>query len=100
MRGGKGERLEFADLHVSIPNIVVVVLQEDGTCPISETFVFPIFAVLEALFPVVTANFDLDDFLAIEPVLDVVAIGDNASVVPLPDGLQGFAFWSGDQFVE
>ena len=59
-----------------------------------------IFALLEALFPIIAADFELDDFCAIEPVLDLVALDVNAAVIPLADRLQWFVVRSRNQFVK
>ena len=61
---------------------------------------FGIFALLEALVPVVAADFDVDDLFTIEPMLDGVAVGEDTRMVPFADGVDWFAVGGSCEFVK
>src|SRR5258708_36313443 len=78
-----------ADLDIAIPDVVPVVLQIDpagfSRAVIAHRFEL---ALLDQRFPLVAAPFILDDFLAVEPVLDVITVDKDAALVPLADRLR------------
>src|SRR5262245_27143090 len=47
------------------------------------------FALGDSLLPVITPKLVLGDFLAVEPVLDVGAVDENAHVIPLAGWFYG-----------
>ena len=89
------EGLKFADFDILKPDGIQVVLEQDRACPIAKAFMLFILTFLETLLPIIAAVFDFDDFFAIEPVLDVITLGQDAALIPFADRLQWFAVGCG-----
>ena len=92
--------LEFFDEDVAEPDIVAVVLEEEGAGFGGEVFDLLVFAFCKAFVPVVAADFDFDDFDSVEPVFEVFAIGNDAGAVPFADWFEHFVVRTGDEVVE
>ena len=72
-----------ADLHAAIFDMVAVILQRD--VPLHRLAVVLHLLELAPLHqrgPCVARQFVLDDLLAIEPMLDVIAVGHDLALVP------------------
>src|SRR5690606_31905153 len=76
--------VQRADADVAVPHEVAVVLQADHALAVrAEAGLLGEFAGGHARVPVVAALLVLGDLDAVEPVLDVRAVGDDADLVPL-----------------
>src|SRR5262249_652860 len=79
--------LEHLDLDATEGHLVAVVLEVDlALLEGAELFPLPELAPGDAAVPVFAAQLVADDLLAVEPVLDVVAVDDDPRLVPLADG--------------
>jgi len=77
-----------------------VVLQEERAWFGGKGGVLAILALAEAIDPVGAAILDLDNFDAVEPVFEVLALGDDAGEIPFPHWLEHFVVGAGDEVVE
>lgn len=77
---------DLAEHDVPIHDIAAVILEVDGAGVGGEVFDILVFAFGEGCLPLVGADFDLHDELAVDPVLEGVADGEDAGGVPLGAG--------------
>ena len=74
--------MNFTDGDVFEPDFVTMILEEDlSCCDFAKLRVFVEFALLKRFFPFAGAGPNVENEFAVEPVLDVPAVDDDASVV-------------------
>lgn len=93
--GRQGEEMNFTEVDVGS-----VVLEMEAGGFRAKVGAVLVFAGLETLFSLVALQFDLENFDTVQPVLEVVAIGDDTSGVPLSRRFGGFVSFGRDQVVE
>ena len=84
---------QFLDFKFAEPDRIAVVLEEDASCGIRREVLATFkFRFLDGLVPFVASHRDINDELAVEVMLQVLAPGHNFRSVPFADRIDLFLF--------